>query len=52
MTDSNTLADYNIKDFGKLSTHVLDNQKVGSNQYLLKEDEKEGFESIVVKEYA
>jgi hypothetical protein len=47
MTDHNTLTDYNIKDFGKLSRHILNNQKVGSYQYFLEEEEKEGFESIV-----
>ena len=29
MTDSNTLADYNIKDFDEPSRYVLDNHKVG-----------------------
>ena len=41
MTDGNRFAEYNIKDFGKLS-----NQKVGCYRYSLKEDEKEDFESM------
>lgn len=47
MTDHNTLADCDIKDFGKLSRHILYTQKVGSYQYFLEAEEKEGFESIV-----
>jgi hypothetical protein len=33
MTDENTLADYNIKDFGKLGRYLPSNHKVSSYQY-------------------
>jgi hypothetical protein len=47
MTDNNTLVDYDIKDFGKLSRHILHNLKVGFYQSSFKEDEKEGIKSVV-----
>jgi hypothetical protein len=48
MTDNITLADNNIKDFGRLSRHVPKNQKVSSYSCFLKEAQKEystGFDS-------
>jgi hypothetical protein len=41
MTDNNTLADYNIKDFGEPSKYVPGNHKVSSYSCFLKEQEKE-----------
>jgi hypothetical protein len=42
MTDSSTLEDYNIKDFGNLSRNIRNSR----NQYFLNEEETEGIESI------